>query len=151
MRNADTASGPGDDTPSKQASSSVHQPQTVTSLRFGKDCRLLRASDYRPVFDKARFKVSTPEILLLAIPNTLGHARMGLVIGRKHAKRAVTRNCIKRVSRETFRHQLATLPALDIIVLGRKGIGQLEKSALHSQLQQLLHQLTTKAARHSNR
>jgi len=38
------------------------------------------------------------------------HARLGLVIAKRMAKRAVTRNAIKRVLREAFRHLRHILP-----------------------------------------
>ena len=46
--------------------------------------------------------------------NELPHARLGVVVAKRFAPRAVTRNTIKRVTRELFR--VATLPAIDCIV-----------------------------------
>jgi len=46
---------------------------------------------------------------------TQTHARLGLVIGKRYAKQAVTRNTIKRVLRETFRHQQLALPPRDYV------------------------------------
>jgi len=41
--------------------------------------------------------------------------RLGLIVAKRHAKRAVTRNAIKRVLREAFRHQQQSLPPRDYI------------------------------------
>lgn len=46
--------------------------------------------------------------------NQLAHARLGVVAAKRFAPRAVTRNTIKRVTRELFRQ--ASLPAIDCIV-----------------------------------
>ncbi|MBK6637416.1 MAG: ribonuclease P protein component [Rhodocyclaceae bacterium] len=47
-----------------------------------------------------------------------GHpmARLGLVVGKRFAKRAVHRNLIKRQARETFRTVAETLPAVDLVL-----------------------------------
>jgi len=43
-------------------------------------------------------------------------ARLGLVIAKRYAPRAVTRNALKRVIREAFRARRLTLPAGDYVV-----------------------------------
>jgi ribonuclease P protein component len=43
-------------------------------------------------------------------------ARLGLIIGKRQAKRAVERNRIKRALRETFRSHQHALPAFDVVV-----------------------------------
>lgn len=42
-------------------------------------------------------------------------ARLGLIIPKRFANRAVTRNTIKRIIRETFRHKREQLPAADYV------------------------------------
>ena len=41
--------------------------------------------------------------MLYARANELGHARLGVVVAKRLAPRAVTRNMIKRLAREMFR------------------------------------------------
>ncbi len=43
-------------------------------------------------------------------------SRLGLVIPKRLARRAVLRNTIKRQAREVFRHQSESLPALDLVL-----------------------------------
>ncbi len=43
-------------------------------------------------------------------------ARLGLIVGKRQLKRAVDRNQVKRVLRETFRVNRSILPAIDIVV-----------------------------------
>ena len=52
--------------------------------------------------------------MLYARPNTLGHARLGVVVAKRLAPRAVTRNLVKRIAREIFRK--AELKGVDCIV-----------------------------------
>ena len=42
--------------------------------------------------------------------------RLGLVIGKKLAARAVQRNLLKRLARETFRQARRELPAYDLVL-----------------------------------
>lgn len=117
----------------------------MTTTRFGKTSRLLNAKDFTQVFDNARLKVSTAELLFLARPNQLPHARLGLVIAKKHVRKAVARNRVKRIVRESFRLRQADLAGLDIVVLARKGLDTLDKPQLHLSCQQLWQQLQRKA------
>ena len=52
--------------------------------------------------------------MLYTRTNQLAHARLGVIAAKRFAPRAVTRNTIKRVTRELFRQ--AALPAIDCIV-----------------------------------
>ncbi len=52
--------------------------------------------------------------MLYARRNSLPQARLGVVAAKRFAPRAVTRNTVKRVTRELFRQ--ASLPAVDCIV-----------------------------------
>ena len=70
-------------------------------------------------------------MLMLARHNGQPNARLGLVIAKKNVRRAVDRNKIKRIARESFRHHRADLDNLDIIVLARKGLGELDNTTLH--------------------
>jgi ribonuclease P protein component len=45
-----------------------------------------------------------------------GRARLGMLISRKHAARAVTRNHLKRCIREAFRLEQERLGPLDVLV-----------------------------------
>ena len=51
--------------------------------------------------------------------NELGQARLGLAISKRVSKRAVERNRIKRLVRESFRRIRTQLPAVDLLVMAR--------------------------------
>jgi len=52
--------------------------------------------------------------------NELGLARLGLAISKRVSKRAVERNRIKRLLRESFRRIRHQLPAVDLMVMARE-------------------------------
>ena len=44
---------------------------------------------------------------------------MGLAVAKKCAKRAIDRNRLKRLARETFRHHKQSLAGFDIVLMAR--------------------------------
>ena len=114
---------------------------------FTKSKRLLRSSDYSRVFDQAEARASHRRLLLLARRNQGSQHRLGLVIAKKHVRLAVTRNRIKRVTRETFRQLPESSPTLDVVFLARPGIGELDNATLSSILQQQWQRLLGQACK----
>jgi ribonuclease P protein component len=115
----------------------------MKALGFPKAHRLLRPADYSKVFNDVQLKVSHRNFLILATPNPFGHARIGLVFSKKHLKLAVQRNRVKRQVRETFRRQ-RELPAVDIVILGRQGLADLDNASLQAILNELWRRLRKK-------
>lgn len=97
----------------------------MVSRDFDRDKRLLTARQFSAVFDSPTGKVPGKHVLLLARENGLDHPRLGLVIGKKNVKLAVQRNRLKRLIRESFRHNQETLAGWDIVVIAQ-GLGELE-------------------------
>tara|TARA_Y100001001_G_scaffold164253_1_gene195742 strand:+ start:807 stop:1256 length:450 start_codon:yes stop_codon:yes gene_type:complete len=106
----------------------------VACLTFPRQCRLLTAGDYRQVFDGAVYKVHGKGLMALAIPNDLGHPRLGLVFSKKNVRRAVDRNRLKRLARESVRHAQHRLPAVDIVLLARRGVNEVDNDTVLRQL-----------------
>ena len=119
------------------------------SYSFEKRLRLLKAADFQAVFKQARFKVSNKQQLLLAIDNRLSFPRLGLVIAKKHIRTAVHRNRVKRLLRETFRQNQHLLAGLDIVILARSGLGELDNTRIHQQTEALWRDLMDKVSRTS--
>lgn len=55
-------------------------------------------------------------IEMIALPNTTGFARLGLIISKRSLARAVDRNRVRRWAREAFRLRQHRLPASDIVL-----------------------------------
>ena len=90
------------------------------NARYPKSHRLRTAPEFRLVFDGAT-RSGDRALTLLARPNSVGFARLGMAIARKKTRTAVARNRLKRVIRESFRVNQPELPAIDIVVLLRDG------------------------------
>lgn len=73
--------------------------------------------------------------------NALGHARLGLAISKRVSKRAVERNRIKRLVRESFRHVRLQLPAVDVMVMAREQAAGVDGPHLLIQLDELWKKL----------
>ena len=114
--------------------------------RLTKRQRLLHSRDFSQVFSQPAFRVSTPNLLMLAQPNELGLARMGLVISRKNVGCAVARNRIKRLCREAFRVRTKDFATIDIVVLARSGLDKLDNSAVTAMINSLFDKLCQKGA-----
>ncbi|MES2604510.1 MAG: ribonuclease P protein component [Pseudomonadota bacterium] len=108
------------------------------SFRLTREHRLLKAHDFSQVFEGAKIKVSSPQLLLLGVASDQQHARIGLVISKKNVGDAVERNRVKRLCREVFRHRSAQLPVLDIVVLARPGLNALSNEKIVGMLNRLL-------------
>lgn len=97
------------------------------------------------MFDNAILKVPDPLLLILARPNQLDHPRIGFVISKKNVRRAVNRNKVRRIIRESFRLHQHTLPAVDIVILARKGVGDQSKDILHQAIAKCWYRLNKKS------
>lgn len=118
----------------------------MANFAFKKSSRLLHSEEYQRVFAKAKYKVGSRHLLMLAIPNELQRPRLGLVIGKKNIRLAVQRNRIKRHIRETFRLHQHKLPSVDVIVLARSQLDQLGADRLNALLQKQWSRLSEQAS-----
>ena len=102
---------------------------------FAKSQRLLCSQNFHDVFLQPQKAVST-HLVMLAVPNTQALPRLGLAITKKTVRNAVDRNRVKRIVRESFRHQ-PNLLDMDVVVLARYGIEHVNKTVLREQTDQL--------------
>jgi ribonuclease P protein component len=118
---------------------------------FDKHARLLKAADYDHVF-KRPVRSSDQYFTVLAAPNNLLHSRLGLVFSRKKVKLAVSRNRLKRISRESFRLNVLTQSGkdavhADYIVLAGPMCGKATNQELFNSLQNHWQRLNKKCAK----
>ena len=113
-----------------------------TSFDFARRRRIVKTDEFSSVF-RLRPAHKSAHFVLYTVPNALAHARLGVVVAKRFAPRAVTRNTIKRVTRELFRH--ARLPGLDCVVRLARPVnakdGPATTSALKAQLRAELTRL----------
>jgi ribonuclease P protein component len=75
--------------------------------------------------------------------NGLTCARLGMSIAARILRRAVDRNRLRRVIRESFRVNQLSLPALDIVIGVRAGVLTADNAHLRSALDKLWQKLST--------
>ena len=115
-----------------------------TSFHFPKSARLLTSGQYSDVFQNVNLRVSSRHFLILATVDQFTEVRLGIIVAKKHVKLAVQRNRVKRILRDSFRCEKASLPAIDIVVLAKKGVDKLDNEACHKELQYLWQKLDRK-------
>lgn len=91
----------------------------MPTLRFTKEAKLIKTDEFSSVFN-FRKRISAKFLALHYQPNKIGHARLGLVVGKKIAKRAVDRNYMRRVLREFFRIQQHEINPVDLVIRVQK-------------------------------
>jgi ribonuclease P protein component len=87
-----------------------------TGLSFPKDCRLLRRPDFLAVKASGQGFAEGP--LAASFRPAEHQTRVGLTVSTKVGP-AVVRNRVKRRLREAVRHELTTLPAVDLVLVAR--------------------------------
>ena len=92
-------------------------------FRFQRHSRLLTARDFERVFKRAQ-RSRGNALTVLARRSGRRKARLGLAIPRKQIRRAVERNRVKRLIRESFRCHQRLLQGLDVVVIGRSGLAE---------------------------
>lgn len=113
----------------------------MNSYTFTRELRLLTPAQFKTVFSNP-IKASSAEITLLATANSEQHPRIGLTVAKKHVKLAVERNRVKRVIRDSFRLNQHNLPAIDIVVLVRGGVVNMEKAEINKLIEKLWRKLS---------
>ncbi|UNM96782.1 ribonuclease P protein component [Ignatzschineria rhizosphaerae] len=115
----------------------------MKELRFERDKRLLTAADYSAVFEKNRCFKDRAFLILVKkrlvegedFTHEKSQPRLGLAVSKKNFKKAVDRNLIKRIIRESFRLHQASLKGLDIVVMSRGTTSVADRAALHTSLE----------------
>lgn len=74
-------------------------------------------------------------------PSDGAGARLGVVVAKRLAKHATTRNLVKRIVREQFRRRRNTLPAADLIVRLHAPVAGATRAMLNDDMVRLLERL----------
>ncbi len=106
---------------------------TERHLNFRPEQRLRSATEYDAVFSKP-LRSRDQYFLLLARENNQNHPRLGLIVSKKKIRKAVSRNRIKRIIRDSFRLNQHQLPDVDVIVLAYHPVDKVESLVLRQSL-----------------
>ena len=117
---------------------------------FTRQQRILTSSEFQRVFRQSR-RVSDNLFMVCARFQSTPPARLGLAISKKHARRAVDRNRLKRHARETFRRNAAALRPGDYIIVNKPAATDASNQSLRRSLSGLLAQLQRKTPRRTPR
>ncbi len=120
-------------------------PETPTSSKqakndFPKSNRLLSPKSYSHVFSQAE-RFGNRNWTFIVRPNDESYPRLGLAIAKKQLQRAVWRNRVKRIAREAFRSHKKELSGYDIVVLGKKGMQEIDNQTLHNSFLHLIRKI----------
>ena len=116
------------------------------NFKFPKRLKLLKTDDFSSVFN-FRKRIATEYLALHYQTNELQRPRLGLVVGKKTAKLAVSRNYMRRVLRELFRLQQHEITAADIILRVQKKFDKRDFQLIKLEFNALVVKLNQRLAR----
>lgn len=102
---------------------------------FPRQLRLTRAGDFRQVFQN-NFRQSDTGITILVGKNPGLAPRLGFAVAKKQIPKAVQRNRLKRIFRESFRKNQHRLPLRDMVIMVRRPILNIERIKLNLSLEE---------------
>lgn len=108
-------------------------------LALPRSAKLTRASEFQQAF-KNRRVISDRYFRLFTVPGE--HPRLGMVVSKRVSPKAVVRNRVRRLIRESFRRARPRLPALDIVVQARGLAAGADRYHLNRSLEQLWQKLS---------
>ncbi len=104
------------------------------SNRFHRQERLLSSQDYKSVFAKP-IKSADALYTVLAKPNYLSYARLGVIVSKKNVRTATARNRLNRIVRESFRTHKDIIKAYDVVVICKQHSDAAINQTLSTKLQ----------------
>ena len=116
----------------------------MSTAGFPRDARLRRPADFAALRTSSG-RASGRCFRLRYRDNALGYARLGLAISKRVSKRAVERNRIKRLLRESFRRVRQQLPSVDLVVMAREEAAGVAGVELLAEIDLLWKKLQTAA------
>jgi len=121
------------------------RPAAISSLRFPPERRMRRPAEFKHVYAVGK-RLSSEFFTVNAQPNGLACARLGLSIAARILRRAVDRNRVRRLIRESFRVHQLNLPPLDIVIGARAGVLAADNPSLRVALEKLWIKLAAACA-----
>ncbi|TDY24840.1 ribonuclease P protein component [Paraburkholderia sp. BL6665CI2N2] len=148
---------PGSEARGKTGTAEAQQLGSVplrAQAAFPKAARLLKTDEFSSVFRLRPWR-RTAHFVVYGRP-TGNEARLGLVIGKKYAPRAATRNLVRRIAREAFRLRRAEFGGWDVLLrlhtrFDKKALPSASSPPLRALCRSEIEALLDKAAREVTR
>ncbi|WP_440224911.1 ribonuclease P protein component [Dokdonella sp. MW10] len=102
--------------------------------------RLLKPGDFAALRGRSR-RLGSSHFLAEFAPADQPTCRLGQAVSRRVSKRAVDRNRIKRLVRDSYRHVREELPCVDILLIARQSAKQQDSASLRADLARLWQRL----------
>jgi len=112
------------------------EPNPRGTARFPKAERLRHRQDFLRAQAQGK-RLHTRHFGLVLAPMATTRPRLGLVVTRRLGK-AVQRHRVKRLLREFFRRHKTGLPAVDLVIMAKKGAAALAYHQVEEELGRLL-------------
>ena len=100
------------------------------------------SADFKRLYATGR-RLGNERFSAVVLSNGEGMARLGLSVAARILKRAVDRNRVRRLIRESFRLHQLRLPAVDIVVGVRSPVRDVNNSQLRGSLERLWQKIST--------
>lgn len=148
MSGADSAakSGAACQTPHHPEASDQLSDGRINSFSFPRSARLLTGAEYSCVFKKNQ-RFSDRFWTILVRQEATQPSKLGLAIAKKRAKRAVDRNKIKRIARESYRHHRVNMDGLQLVVMNRDAAATEPVAGLRRSMDSLCRKIISKYQR----
>lgn len=105
----------------------------IPSYKFNKRDRILKSHEFVVVMRRGSLR-QTQNFKIRILPNKIGWARLGLVVG-KRVGNACVRNSVKRRLREFFRlNRHVFPPGSDVVIIAKAGAGAKESEEMNQEL-----------------
>jgi ribonuclease P protein component len=124
-------------------------PAGESPLGLPRERRLRRAGEFKRLYAEGR-RLGNERFSVVIRQNELGAARLGLSVAARVARRAVERNRVRRLIRESFRHRQHELPPLDLVIGLRGPLRDVTNRELLDALDRLWHKVTSTCERSSS-
>jgi ribonuclease P protein component len=112
----------------------------MQTYKLVKQAKMIKTDDFSSVFN-FRKRISTQYLAIHYQPNSLQRARLGLVVGKKTSKLAVSRNYMRRVLREFFRLQQHEICNVDLIIRVQKKFSKVDFIQIKQEFNTLIAKL----------
>jgi ribonuclease P protein component len=115
------------------------------SLRLPPERRMRRPAEFKHVYAAGK-RLGNEFFTVNAQANGLTCARLGMSIAARILRRAVDRNRLRRLIRESFRVHQLSLPPLDIVIGARAGVLSADNARLRAALEKLWQKIASTCA-----